>query len=61
LHEDKQVLAKVVIDNKTKEVKIILGQFKDENSMITAAQIICEHLDIDFIPELPSFISYTIH
>lgn len=61
MHEDKQVYAKVLIDIKTKEVKIILGQFKDENSMITAAQIICEHLDIDFIPELPNFTNYTIH
>ena len=60
MNKDSLVTAKVIIDNKTKEVKIVIGKFDDEPSMIEAAQTICEHLAIDFNDELLA-LKETIH
>lgn len=60
MNEDKHVTAKVIIDNKTNEVKIVIGKFDNESSMIEAAQTICEHLAIDFNDELLA-LKETIH
>tara|TARA_R100000742_G_C4279684_1_gene105330 strand:- start:20026 stop:20214 length:189 start_codon:yes stop_codon:yes gene_type:complete len=62
LNKHKLVTAKVLIDNKSKEVKIIIGKFDSEKKMLEAAEIICEHLSIDFIPDIISLsMSETIH
>ena len=61
MNEHKLITAKVIIDNKTNEVKIVIGKFDDEKSMINAAQVICEHLSIDFLPDLPIEVSDTVH
>jgi len=60
LNEHKHITAKVIIDNKKKEVKIVIGKFDNESSMIEAAQTICEHLAIDFNDELLA-LKETIH
>jgi hypothetical protein len=60
LNEHKHITAKVIIDNKTNEIKIVIGKFDDEKSMIEAAQTICEHLSLDFNDELLS-LTETIH
>ena len=60
MDKDKLITAKVLIDNKKNEVKIVIGKFKDERSMIEAAQEICEHLSIDFNDELLA-LTETIH
>ena len=46
---DKHITCKVVIDNKTKEVKIILGKFETEVGMYNAAEVICDALNIEFV------------
>lgn len=60
MNEHKHITAKVIIDNKTNEIKIVIGKFDDEKSMIEAAQTICEHLSLDFNDELLS-LTETIH
>ncbi|MGI9572431.1 MAG: hypothetical protein ACR2L5_03795 [Candidatus Actinomarinaceae bacterium] len=60
MDKDKLITAKVLIDNKKNEVKIVIGKFKDERSMIEAAEALCEHLSIDFNDELLST-GETIH
>ena len=60
LNKHKLITAKVIIDNKTNEVKIVIGKFDNEKSMIEAAQEICEHLSIDFNDELLA-LTETIH
>lgn len=63
LLKDKDVTAKVIIDNKKNEVKIIIGKFDDEESMIAAAYMFCEALNIDYIPDMPVYMDEeeTVH
>ena len=49
---DKHILCKVVVDYKTKELKIILGKFDTDIAMINAAEGICSALNVEFVPEL---------
>ena len=54
------ITAKVIINNKTNEVSIVIGKFDNEQEMIKAAREICEHLAIDFSDELLA-LQETIH
>ena len=49
---DKHILCKVVVDYKTKELKIILGKFETDLGKINAAEALCNQLNIEFVPEL---------
>ena len=52
MDEDELINAKVIIDSRNNEVKIVLGKFVDEQTMYAAAKVICDHLNIEFRPLL---------
>ena len=60
MDKDSYITAKVIINNKTKEVSIVIGKFDDEQAMLKAARELCEHLAIDFSDELLA-LQETIH
>lgn len=60
MNRDKLITAKVLINDKTNEVSIVIGKFDSEESMIQAAKELCEFLAIDFNDELLA-LTETIH